>query len=129
MAVGSLTNHYPLRATQGDLYVFVCSFDTNSTSAPDGVDPASAGFTVARASAGVFTITFDEDKKPWEVLTCLPTVVNDPTLAVQYTSYVRSTGVLTVTHYADDGTPAAADSNNKTIKVLALCTRNTDGIG
>lgn len=129
MAVGSLTNPYPLKATQGDLYVFVCSFDTNNTSDPDGVDPADAGYTVARPSAGVFTITFDGDKKPLAVLYCKPTVINDPTLDVQYTSYVASTGVLTVTHYADDGTPAAGDSTDKTIQVFALCTRNSDGIG
>lgn len=125
----SLLRHKPLRAIEGNAYVFTCKFDTNSTSDPDGVSPDLDGYTVARSSAGVFTITFDGDQKPLELLFASAEVLGDVTLAAQVQSYTPSTGVLLVHHYSDDGTPAVADTDDKTIQVLAVFTRKDDGIG
>lgn len=130
MAVGSLTNHYPVFATQGDGYFFTCKFETNNTSAPDGVVPSTDGFAVARTGVGDFTITFDEDKKPYDVwFATAQAEEDDAGLEVKVTGYTRATGVLTLTVYDEStGTAAAADTTDKTIAVLALCTRSAEGL-
>lgn len=136
MAVGSLTNLYPLFATQGDLYIFTCKFDTNTTSAPDGVEPSTDGFTVAyNGAGGSFTVTFDEDKKPQDVLFATADILGDEAaLRARVVSYTLSTGVLLLQLFTEDGTSGVhADSatslNDKTVQVFALCTRSDTGIG
>lgn len=123
-----LVSHSPAWCVSGDTYWFWVKFDTNSTSAPDGVDPAvSDGLTIARSGVGVYTITFPENKKPLEVLWCGPVVIGDVTLKAAFTSYVASTGVLTISVHDIDGTPAVADSTDKEVRVAALCTRVDNG--
>ena len=106
----------------GDTYLMVMSFESNSTSAPDGVAP-SAGFTVARADIGDITITFDEAVKPKNVLWASCEVAeNDANDFAKCGDYVPSTGVLPVYLYTNsNGTISSTDSDDQTYKVLMVC--------
>lgn len=126
----NLRSWFPAFATTGDLVTSVIRFETNGTSAPDGVVPASAGFAVARADVGDFTITWDEDKKPQDVLACIGYAEEDDAgLEVKWTGYTLATGVGTLTVYDETtGTAAAADTTDKTIVLVLFYKRTDDGV-
>lgn len=106
----------------GDTYLVVMSFESNGTSAPDGVDP-SAGFTVARTDVGDTTLTFDEAVKPRNVLFASCEVAeNDANDFAKCGDYVPSTGVLPIYLYTNStGNIASTDSTNQTYKVFLVC--------
>jgi hypothetical protein len=124
----NLVNHKPIRSARLGEYLIAFTFETNNTSAPDGLSPAIDGITLARSGVGDYTITFDEDKKPYAVHFCMADFVEDaPGWHVKYTGYTQSTGVLTLTATDEDNTSgieAAADSTDQTIQVLILATRS-----
>lgn len=127
----NLRSWFPAYATTGDLAIAVVRFETNNTSDPDGVVPANAGYTIARAGVGDFTITWDEDKKPQDILAGLCYAEEDDAeLKVHYTGYTLSTGVATVTVYDDPtaGTQEADDTTDKTIVCVFLYKRTDDGV-
>lgn len=103
MPLHDLKAHNPLRVTaNGDWYVLPIKFDTNNTSAPDGVDPGT-GITVARADVGDYTITFNEAVKPTVVRVLGAEVIGDEAeLDCKVTGYTASTGVLTISAYQSE---------------------------
>lgn len=115
----------PVRTNiKGQPYMFFVEFDTNNTSAPDGVNPTQ-GITVARAGVGDFTITFDEEYKP-RVVHCgwVCIEADNAELHGKVTGYTDSTGVVTLTIYDDSavaGTEAPADTTDIRVQVLLLC--------
>jgi hypothetical protein len=115
-----LVNHNPTWSTRANSYDFTIKFDTNNTSAPDGVDPSyGTDCAVARSGVGTFTITFAASKKPYALLWGDAEILGDePTLDAQVEGYVQSTGVLTVSVISDGGTPAVAETTDKTVQVF-----------
>lgn len=113
---------YPLRTGRPESYILILEFETNSTSAPDGLVPNVTGVTLGRTGVGDLTVTFAEDVKPNQVLFCEPSVVeDDPDLNAKYTGYTKATGVLTLTTY-DGG--VAADTDDQTVQLLIVATRS-----
>lgn len=119
---------YPVRGNRPEMEVIVLAFETNGTSAPDGLDPNVTGVALGRTGVGDLTVTFAEDIKPNKVLACIPSVVEDtPQMEVKYTGYTKSTGVLTLTTYDEDdtsGIQTQADSTNQTISLVIFATRS-----
>ena len=89
----------------GDVSMYFLTFDAGADgAAPDGADPAE-GVTLARTGEGVYTLTFDEDVKPRNVITGWVNVhASNPTDTTRYVSYTRSTGVVVFENYVEDGT-------------------------
>lgn len=125
-----MINHKPLRSTRGEQYLFTLQFETNSTSAPDGLSPAYGTdvLSIDQTATGKYEITFQESKKPYAVHACFADFVEDlPGWSVKFVSYDQETGVLVLMAYDEDntsGVAAAADSTDKTIQLLAVCTRS-----
>lgn len=116
----------PVRSTRGEQYIFTCQFETNATSAPDGVDPEHPEYTVARSGTGTYTITFAEKSRPLEMHYGHAVFAEtDAGNRARVSSYVPSTGVLTVQVHLYDGTPATDDTTDKTIQVFCVFTRSS----
>lgn len=118
----------PVKGNRVNPYFIELSFETNSTSAPDGVSPNyGSDLAVARTGVGTFTVTFAGRKKPFRCKVLAFHEDDDADLFVRG-SYVQSTGVLTLKTYVNSaGTIAAADTNNKTIALLLYCTDSSEG--
>lgn len=90
-----------LKTTREGQYLFCVRFDTNNTSAPDGVNPSSGDIVVARTGVGVYTITFAADERPTEfhgaVAGLVEALASDGGFFARPVSY--SAGVLTVNVY------------------------------
>lgn len=132
MASGlNLRNHYPLRSSRMEQYLFTFKFDTNNTSAPDGLDPANSDLVVARADVGDYTITFPADKKPLAMNYGDASILgNEAELDAKVTGYNASTGVLSISVYDEDdtsGISASADSTDKSVQVFCVFTRSRQG--
>lgn len=108
-------------------------FDTNNTSAPDGVVHPAPGITVtvARADVGDFTITLPAGSRPKELLFGAVTILGDEArLHGKVTGYTAATGVVTLTIYEeqddgadtdpDNGISVAADTTDKSVRVLLV---------
>lgn len=119
---------YPCRVNLGDAYFWAFSFDSNSTSAPDGLLVDNGEVTVARADTGDYTVTFNSDVKPYALLWGDASIRGDEAeLDAKVTGYTQSTGVLTLTVYDEDdtsGISAAADSTDKKVQILCLFSRS-----
>lgn len=103
-------------------YLMVVQFESNNTSAPDGLDP-SDGFTTSYSDVGDVNIIFDEDVKPREVLFADCQIAeNDGDIFVKCGDYVASTGTLPLYLYTNSGgTISSADTTDKTYKLLMVC--------
>lgn len=118
----------PMKGNRVNPYLIEISFESNNTSAPDGVSPDyGSDLAVARTGTGTFTITFAGTKKPYRAKVLCFTEDDDANLFVKG-SYVHSTGVVTLKTYVNSGgTIAAADTTDKTICVWLLCTDSSEG--
>ena len=102
-------------------------FDTNGSSAPDGITPVIAGVTIARASQCVFTVTFSP--APPTLVSGKAYVVGDkPGIEAKFISYAA--GVITINLYDEDDTSGvsalgASDLDNVTIAVECVFTRQS----
>lgn len=107
----------------GNLSLWYVSFESASTSTPDGVDP-SGNVTLARTGVGDLTITFDAHVKPKAVLWGGVNIAeNNATTDCKVGAYTASTGVLPLYMYTENGTSgisASADTNNLTYQCLFL---------
>lgn len=103
----------------GNSALWPVTFETNSTGTPDNVEPAT-GVTLARASAGTYTITFDAHSKPLVVHHGIVTVREQGLLNGKLLSYSSSTGKVTL-EVRSGATSTALDTNNKTVDVLLFC--------
>ena len=128
IVTGNLRSHFPFRSGRMNEFLLCFDFETNSTSAPDGLSPAIDGITLGRTGVGDLTVTFAEDKKPYAVHACIPSIVEEQAgYHVKYTGYTLSTGVLTMTVYDEDdtsGIQAPADTTDFTIQVVLVATRS-----
>lgn len=121
----------PIRSARSEQAILCFTFETNGTSAPDGLDPAYGTdvMTLDETAVGTYTITFNARCKPAAVHYCDPSFVEDlPGWDVKYISYVASTGVLTIKAFDEDdtsGVAAAATSTDKTIQVFMVYTRSS----
>lgn len=128
--MGSLAR-LPL-ATRNSDYFFTLQFETNNTDAPDGLVPdySSTYLAIDQTATGVYTITFTAAYRPGALLWGHADFLEDmPGWSVKVVSYVPSTGVLTLKAYDEDdtsGIAALADSNNKTIQLACLFSRNAN---
>ena len=126
-----MINTKPLKSARSEQAILCFQFETNGTSAPDGLSPAYGTdvMTLDETATGTYTITFAEKCKPVAVHYCKPDFVEDmPGWDVKYISYVASTGVLTIKAYDEDdtsGVAAAATSTDKTIQVFLVYTRSS----
>lgn len=117
-------------STRNADYDFTLLFETNSTSAPDGLVPAytSSDLVIDQTATGTYTITFAAGKRPGVLLHGTADFMEDlPGWSVKVTGYDPATGVLTLIAYDEDdtsGIAAAADSTDKTIQVRCLFSRN-----
>lgn len=139
MAITAKSNAVaPLRhCWNGDVYEFVCKFDTvTGTADPDGVNPDLSGdseVVVAHqgTNAGEYLITFAEKVKPYELLWGDASILGDQAqLDAKVVSYTQSTGVLLIKVYDEDdtsGISAAANSNDVTVQVRCMFTRSGGG--
>lgn len=120
-----LVDNNPFKAQGVDDYLVDLQFDTNGTSAPDGLAPDHGDdLKVARTGVGTFTLTFAGPKKPLRVRAVVQALEDDANLFCKVTSYVSSTGVVTLKTYVNSaGTIAAADTTDKTIQVFLFCTK------
>ena len=122
----NLRGSFPVNCTSSDCFFYAVRFETNDSAAPDGITQASDGVTIARASTGNYTITFPTNRRP---LAMLWGNANFEESAADYSarvvSYTASTGVLVIEVYYDDGSPAVADTNDKTVAVCVLFSRKT----
>lgn len=125
-----LLNHQPLWATGQEWYAYVLQFETNDTSAPDGATPDDGETTLGRTGVGDLTITFPAGKRPNRLIYGAASIIEDDVdMFAKVTGYTASTGVLTLTTYVNTaGTIAQADTNNKTVQVLAIFSRNSEAI-
>lgn len=125
---------YDVKCSDGGCYDFIAKFDTNDTSAPDGIMHDDDGVVYAYVATGRISITFPAVDKPQEVLHVDATVWGaNPRLKCYPVSYTQATGVLLleVSQEQDDGADTdpdngisvAAATNNVTISVRALCSR------
>lgn len=109
-------------------YLFCLRFDTNNTSAPDGITPTYNGIAVARADVGDFTITFSGDTIPDDndfIVGGTSVLGDEPGFDTRLTGY--SSGVLSLSMYDEDNTSgieAVADTTDKTVMVWAVFTRD-----
>ncbi len=123
----NLRGSFPLGSTDGDCFDWTCTFETNDTGTPDGftadgTNAISDGITLARSDVGVYTITFPAGRRPLYLLHCSADFREDlADYSVKCTGY--SAGVLTLKAYLDDGSPAVADTNDKTIQVRCKFSR------
>jgi hypothetical protein len=109
--------------------MLVLKFESNSTSAPDGLVPNYGDdVKIARTGTGTFTVTFIGSKKPfWAAVKCYHEE-DDADLKVVTSGYVQSTGVVTLKTYTNSGgTWSAADTTDKTIVVELYCTQSSEG--
>lgn len=132
----SLRDHNPARTVFAKTYSWAIKFDTNGTSAPDGVAPDwGSDVTVARSDTGDYTITFAGDAKPLSMIYGDACILGDEArLDAKVVSYTASTGVLAVTVYQeqddgadtdpDNGISIAADTTDKTVQVHCIFTRS-----
>lgn len=106
----------------GDLYFYWLEFEGNNGGTPDGLSP-SGGVTMARTDEGDYTITFDANIKPKNVMMAIPVVAeNNANATVTCADYVPSTGVIPVHGYLNSGgTHSSDDLDDVTIRVLVLC--------
>lgn len=113
----------------GDVFWTVIKFDfAGTTNDPDGIDP-SESVTFAHVDTGDYSITFDEEVKPKNVITAIVNIEGDePTLTAKWTGYTASTGVLTFTVHEEDGTSgisaAANVADGVEATILILCGAN-----
>ena len=126
----NLRGPYPLTAVTGDCFVYCVQFETNSTSAPDGIVQDNDGVTIDQTATGTYTITFPSNRKPQELLFCKADFLEDMAgWDIKCTGYNASTGVLTLIAYDEDNTSgvmAAADSTDKTVQVFAVFCRKSE---
>lgn len=120
-----LVNNNPLRCQGVDDYVVDGQFDTNNTGVPDGLAPNhGSDLAIARTGVGVFTLTFAGAKKPLRARLLAQVLGDEPNLRAVPVSYVPSTGVATIKVYSNSaGTWTAADTTDKTIQYVLLCSR------
>jgi len=123
MATSSIKklNGGPIRSNMPGLYVVVIEAEINGTTITSN-DP-TAGFTIAHAgTTGDYSITFDEDAKPRNVLAGI--VLNeedDGTEELKWTGYTRSTGIGLFTAYDAD----TAANFVGTAKFILFCSKAT----
>lgn len=127
------SGRYELKCSDGACWSWFGKFDTNGTSAPDGVMHSDDGAVVARTGAGTFTVTFPSPV-PYALVWADASILGDEAnLHAKAVSYVQATGVLTIKVYqqADDGADtdpdnglsAAADTTDKTVQVHCVFSR------
>lgn len=121
----------PLRSARSEQAILCFTFETNDTSAPDGLSPAYGTdvMTLDQTATGTYTITFNARVKPAAVHYCTADFLEDmPGWSLKCTGYNASTGVLTLLAYDEDdtsGIQAAADSTDKTVQVFMVYTRSS----
>lgn len=122
----NLVNHKPVRSARLAEYFVCLEFDTNNTSAPDGLSPALSGVTLGRTGVGDLTVTFAESDKPLAVHFASVQIEGDEKdMFAKVTGYTPATGVLTLTTYTNSaGTISPADTTDKKLKLLLVCTRS-----
>lgn len=122
----NLRGSFPLNFITGECFGYWVQFETNNTDAPDGIIQASDGVTIARADVGDFTITFPTNARPAALLYGTADFIEDlADYSAKVTGYTASTGVLTLSTYLDDGSPAVADTTDKTVSVFCIFSRKT----
>lgn len=137
MAKVKLLNPNPLRCAVGvDVYLWIGGFDTNATSAPDGIDYDDGETTYAYGgSGGLFNITFPADKAPYELLAGHVIIPgSNPGISGRVVSYTASTGVLVIQLYDEDNTSGiegalANTSDGLAVKVVCWFTKSSEGLG
>ena len=124
--IGELVNHYPPRCTRMETAIMTLKLDTAGASAPDGIEPTYEGLTITHTGGtNDIILTFGARYKPFDVQYVAAQVTNEPTLKVDFTSYVQSTGVLTLTITHQDGTTAVGPNlDNKEVRLVAYITRS-----
>ena len=122
MALWNETAPFEQRSTRPRMYDMVLRCETNSTSAPDGADPDSTVGAWTRSGVGTLVFTFASGQEP-DVLEAAQCYFEetDADLTAHVVSYVASTRVLTIQTNQLDATPAAADTDDKTLVVWLKC--------
>jgi hypothetical protein len=122
----NLRGPFPLLSVTGDAFIYCVQFETNDTDPPDGIVQDDDGVAIARADTGDYTITFPSNRKPQAMLYGNAVLIEDlADYSAKVTGYTASTGVLTLSVYYDDGSPAVADTTDKTVAVFCVFCRNT----
>ncbi len=136
MASVNMLNYNPLGMAIGvDAYVYVNKFDTNTTNPPDGIahDDGETVFAYS-GSAGIFTITFPEYKKPHQLLYGDVSILgSNPGISGKIDSYVASTGILTVRIYDEDNASGiealiANSSDGLSVQVFCIFSKSGEGV-
>lgn len=114
---------YPLKSAGRNEFFMGGRFDTNTTSAPDGVAPVRAGVTVAYSATGTYTVTISP--APAACIAADAAVWGAKAgISMRVISY--SAGVITLTMYDEDNTSGieatAADLDNITVCWWAVFT-------
>ncbi len=90
-----LTGGQEFRSALLGQHLFTLTFDTNGTSAPDGVNPSSADAAVARSGVGTYTVTFPAAMTAQRLDYAAAGIIgNEPSLKAKVVSYTA--GVLTL---------------------------------
>jgi len=120
MAVSSLKRRSggPMRSNIAGLYVTAFTAEVNGAIITS-TNP-SVSFTIANIGAGLYTVTFDADAKPRNILTGVINVEEElPLENAVWTGYNAATGVGTFSTY-DLATPVLTDFIG-TLKFVLFC--------
>ncbi len=114
--------HYPVRARASELILLDGTFETNSTSNPDGATGDIS--SVSRADTGDLVVTM---KNAYKQFLFMAAVVeeDDANMFVKVTGSSATAGTVNLTTYTNSaGTISAADTNDKTVRLVVFA-RNT----
>jgi len=100
------------------------SFTLDGSGDPLLLTSGSAAIDSITESAGVFTITLNKDIRG-VLVACVAGAEDALTFDAQYTSYVQSTGVLTVSVGEQDGAVVAGALASSSVHVIAILCRRS----
>lgn len=123
---------FALSAAQDAIWV-AFRFQTNTSSAPSLVRDGRYGLTVARTSAGLYTVTLPKPY-PAQLIACVPGfAIATGGTADQQARYVRNsynatTGTFQIMLLLDDGTPAIGEAGVAADEVDCIAVFNRKAI-
>jgi hypothetical protein len=109
-------NFEPLRAAGGERVVISGSFAPNGSSALSAASTYGRGFTVARTSAGLFTITLADQYYQLEAATATLQLASGDDKVVQFGTYTAASKTITLRVWDISGaaeTDVSANANNR----------------
>jgi hypothetical protein len=109
-------NFEPLRSAGGERVVITGSFAPNGSSALSAASTYGRGFTVARTSAGLFTITLADQYYQLESATATLQLATGDDRFVQFGTYTAASKTITLRIWDISGaaeTDVSANANNR----------------